>query len=194
MPWHRGYLRRMQRTAVPTGLRPRVAPAVAAVLTVAAGLSVRSVLGGDLAKYAGDALYALLIFWLVLVVAPRTRGWVAALVAFGVSVAVELFQLTGVPAELVALFAAYGAEASAAMVTAAKLDPAGWAAVRAVAAADLLSLLPPEPVTAQPPLPSPPPPYGSAMAMPGAVANPSPRQQSNPSSASAPAPAPARWG
>jgi hypothetical protein len=78
----------------------RTAPAVAAVVTVAAGLSVRSVLGGDLAKYAGDALYALLIFWLVLVVAPRTRVWVAAVVAFGVSVAVELFQLTGVPAEL----------------------------------------------------------------------------------------------
>jgi len=70
------------------------------VLTVAAGLGVRSVLAGDLAKYAGDALYALLIFWLVLVVAPRARGWVAAAVALGSSVAVELFQLTGVPAEL----------------------------------------------------------------------------------------------
>ena len=82
------------------GFRRRTAPAGAAVLTMAAGLSVRSVLDGDLAKYAGDALYALLIFWLVLVVAPRTRGWVAAAVAFGVSAAVELFQLTGVPAEL----------------------------------------------------------------------------------------------
>jgi putative Ca2+/H+ antiporter (TMEM165/GDT1 family) len=82
------------------GLRRRALPAVAAVLTVAAGLSVRSVLGGDLAKYAGDALYALLIFWLVLVVAPRTRAWVAAVVALAVSVAVELFQLTGIPAEL----------------------------------------------------------------------------------------------
>ncbi|MFC4629203.1 DUF2809 domain-containing protein [Promicromonospora alba] len=81
-------------------LRQRLVPAVATVVTVAAGLSVRSVLGGDLAKYAGDALYALLIFWLVLVVAPRTRAWVAAVVAFAVSVAVELFQLTGVPAEL----------------------------------------------------------------------------------------------
>jgi hypothetical protein len=87
-------------TTVRAWLRSRVAPAVAAVVTVAAGLSVRSVLGGDLAKYAGDALYALLIFWLVLVVAPHARSWVAAIVAFGVSTAVELFQLTGVPAEL----------------------------------------------------------------------------------------------
>ena len=87
-------------TTVRTRLRSRAAPAVAAVVTVAAGLSVRSVLGGDLAKYAGDALYALLIFWLVLVVAPHARAWLAAVLAFGVSTAVELFQLTGVPAEL----------------------------------------------------------------------------------------------
>ena len=78
----------------------RRVPAAAAVLTVAAGLSVRALLVGDPAKYVGDALYALLIFWLVLVVAPRTRGHVAAVVAFGISVAVELFQLTSVPAAL----------------------------------------------------------------------------------------------
>ncbi|MFD2797659.1 DUF2809 domain-containing protein [Promicromonospora vindobonensis] len=87
-------------TTVRARLGSRAAPAAAAVVTVAAGLSVRSVLGGDVAKYAGDALYALLIFWLVLVVAPHSRAWVAAIVAFGVSAAVELFQLTGVPAEL----------------------------------------------------------------------------------------------
>ncbi|GAB2463136.1 DUF2809 domain-containing protein [Promicromonospora xylanilytica] len=83
-----------------TPIRDAAGPAAAAVLTVAAGLSVRSVLGGDPAKYAGDALYALLIFWLVLVVAPRTRAGAAAVVAFAVSAAVELFQLTGIPAEL----------------------------------------------------------------------------------------------
>jgi hypothetical protein len=87
-------------TTVRARVQHRAVPAVAAVVTVAAGLSVRSALGGDLAKYAGDALYALLIFWLVLVVAPHARTWLAAVVAFGVSTAVELFQLTGVPAEL----------------------------------------------------------------------------------------------
>ena len=45
------------------------------------------------------------------------------------------------PAELVALFAARGAAAAAALVTAAELDAAGWAAVRAVASADVLPLL-----------------------------------------------------
>lgn len=84
----------------PARLRHRVVAAVAALLTMTAGLSVRSALGGDAAKYAGDALYALLIFWLVLVVAPRTRAGIAAVVALGVSAAVELFQLTGVPAAL----------------------------------------------------------------------------------------------
>ena len=46
-----------------------------------------------------------------------------------------------VPAELVALFAARGAGASAALLAAARLSPAGWAAVRAVAAEDVQPLL-----------------------------------------------------
>lgn len=48
-----------------------------------------------------------------------------------------------VPAELVALFAARGAAVSAALVTAADLDLAGWRAVRAVAAPDVLPFLGP---------------------------------------------------
>ena len=61
-----------------------------------------------------------------------------------------------VPAELVALFAARGAAASAALVMAAELDEGGWAAVRAVAAADVEPLLaslapsPPAPFPAVP--------------------------------------------
>lgn len=46
-----------------------------------------------------------------------------------------------VPAELVALFAARGATASAALLTSAELDHAGWHAVRAVAASDVLPLV-----------------------------------------------------
>jgi hypothetical protein len=83
-----------------------------------------------------------------------------------------------VPAELVALFAARGAGAAAALVTAAALDSGGWAAVRAVAAPDVLPLLaslapestpaaapsPPEPAAEPPADPSPepagPPPAG----------------------------------
>lgn len=46
-----------------------------------------------------------------------------------------------VPPELVALFAARGAQSSAALLAAADLSPAGWAAVRAVAAPDVLPIL-----------------------------------------------------
>ncbi|MFJ9951736.1 DUF2809 domain-containing protein [Kitasatospora sp. NPDC091207] len=78
----------------------RVAAGVAAVLTVGAGLGVRAVAGGDVAKYAGDAAYTVLLYALVLLVAPRLRPVAAAVVAAGLSWAVELFQLTGVPEDL----------------------------------------------------------------------------------------------
>ncbi|MEU9618491.1 MULTISPECIES: DUF2809 domain-containing protein [unclassified Streptomyces] len=79
---------------------PRVAAAGAALLTVAAGLGVRAVAGGDAAKYAGDALYTVLVCAVVVLIAPRTRPAAAAGTALAVSWAVELLQLTGLPAEL----------------------------------------------------------------------------------------------
>ncbi|MEV6978559.1 DUF2809 domain-containing protein [Kitasatospora sp. NPDC093806] len=78
----------------------RAAAAVAAGLTVVAGLGVRAVAGGEVAKYAGDALYTVLLYALVVLVAPRLRPAVAAVWAAGLSWAVELFQLTGVPDDL----------------------------------------------------------------------------------------------
>ncbi|MCH0538295.1 DUF2809 domain-containing protein [Streptomyces sp. MUM 203J] len=83
-------------------LRTRSAAGAAAVLTVAAGLGVRSAATGVVAKYAGDALYTVLVLALVVLVAPRLRPWAAAGWALGISWAVELFQLTGVPAALAA--------------------------------------------------------------------------------------------
>ncbi len=67
---------------------------------MAAGLALRSVAGGPVVKYGGDALYTLLLYELVLVAAPRTRPGPAACVALAVSWAIEFFQLTGIPAEL----------------------------------------------------------------------------------------------
>lgn len=75
---------------------------VAAVLTVATGLGIRSTATGAVAKYAGDALYTVLILTLVVLLAPRVRPGTAAGAALGLSCAVELFQLTGVPADLAA--------------------------------------------------------------------------------------------
>ncbi|MFB7670202.1 DUF2809 domain-containing protein [Kitasatospora purpeofusca] len=78
----------------------RGAAAVAAVLTVGAGLAVRTVAGGEAAKYAGDALYTVLLYALAVLVAPQLRPAVAAAWAAGLSWVVELFQLTGVPDDL----------------------------------------------------------------------------------------------
>ncbi|MET9513652.1 DUF2809 domain-containing protein [Streptomyces sp. NPDC002994] len=80
--------------------RTRILAAVAASLTLCAGLGVRGVADGDVAKYAGDALYTVLLCTLVVLLAPRTRPPWAAAVALTLSWAVECAQLTGVPAEL----------------------------------------------------------------------------------------------
>ncbi|MEV4321132.1 ribosomal maturation YjgA family protein [Microbispora rosea] len=80
--------------------RRRLAALAAAVVVVAAGLAVRALLPSAVAKYAGDLLYTVLVYALVVVAAPRARPFVVAAVALGVSWLVEFAQLTGVPAEL----------------------------------------------------------------------------------------------
>jgi hypothetical protein len=55
---------------------------------------------GEVAKYAGDALYTVLVHTLVVLIAPRVKPVVAAAVALAFSCAVELLQLTAIPAEL----------------------------------------------------------------------------------------------
>ncbi|WP_129770415.1 DUF2809 domain-containing protein [Streptomyces sp. L-9-10] len=89
-----------------TLVRTRLVAGGAALLTVAAGLGIRGAGGGDggggVVKYGGDALYTVLVYTLVVLVAPRARPLVAGGVALGFSWAVELLQLTGLPAELAA--------------------------------------------------------------------------------------------
>lgn len=91
---------------LPRPLVVRAVAAVAAVATVAAGLGVRAGADGAFAKYAGSALYTVLLCALVALCAPRARPAVVAGTALAVSWAVEFAQLTGVPAELSAQSAA----------------------------------------------------------------------------------------
>jgi hypothetical protein len=78
----------------------RVAAAVAAVVILFAGLGVRAVFDGAFAKYAGDALYAALVYALVLIALPHLKTrWVAA-VAVAFCWLVEFAQLTPYPADL----------------------------------------------------------------------------------------------
>jgi Protein of unknown function (DUF2809) len=81
-------------------LRARRAALLAVPVTVAAGLGSRALLGGLPAKVAGDALYTVLIYVLVVVVRPGVRLSRAFAVALGVSFAVEIAQLTPYPAWL----------------------------------------------------------------------------------------------
>ncbi|MEV6970522.1 DUF2809 domain-containing protein [Hamadaea sp. NPDC051192] len=73
---------------------------IAAVVVLLAGLGVRAVTDGVFAKYAGVALYAVLVYVLVLVVAPRIRPSMSAGISLAFCWAVEFFQLTPIPADL----------------------------------------------------------------------------------------------
>ena len=86
----------------PMAVHRRAGAAAAAVLTVAAGLALRGFAGGALAKYGGVALWAALVYALVVVLRPRARPGMVATVALAISFAVELFQLTPYPAALAA--------------------------------------------------------------------------------------------
>lgn len=83
----------------------RVAAAVALAAVVGAGLAVHLLAptgaGGDI---AGDALYAAAAYAALVLVLPRLRPVVVAAAAGGWCVAVELFQLTGLPREWGAMF------------------------------------------------------------------------------------------
>ncbi|MCM2423400.1 DUF2809 domain-containing protein [Streptomyces sp. RKAG293] len=87
-------------------LSTRLLAAGAAVLTVAVALGIRAGAtgatgaSGAVGKYAGDALYTVLLHALVVLAAPRVRPPAAAAVALGVSWAVEFSQLSPVPGEL----------------------------------------------------------------------------------------------
>lgn len=79
---------------------PRLPIVLAAALTVAAGLGVRMLWDGPVPKYAGDALYTVLIYTLVLLVRPGARPSAAAPVSAGLSWAIEFAQLGEIPSVL----------------------------------------------------------------------------------------------
>jgi len=86
-------------TCAPRAISRPAAIAVA-VLVLCVGLAVRKWTGGAFAKYAGVALYASLIYTLVIVIAPRISPWRAAASALAFCWAIEFGQLTSIPASL----------------------------------------------------------------------------------------------
>jgi Protein of unknown function (DUF2809) len=85
---------------VSPALRTRLLPALLAVVTVLAGLTVRAAFDGEFGKYAGDALYTVLVYVLLVLVWPRISPVRAAAGALAFSWVIELAQLTPVPAAL----------------------------------------------------------------------------------------------
>ncbi|MDQ1129010.1 DUF2809 domain-containing protein [Microbacterium sp. SORGH_AS_0888] len=78
--------------------RRRIVAAALAVVAIVAGLAVHAGPASAATDVAGDALYAALVYLLVVLLAPRWSVWGAGAVAAAWCVAVELLQLTGLPA------------------------------------------------------------------------------------------------
>ncbi|POH70857.1 hypothetical protein C3B59_04105 [Cryobacterium zongtaii] len=74
-------------------------------LIMATGLVVHFLTEGIVGDFVGDALYAVLVYLVVSIVAVRRPSRQVAIVAILICVAVELLQLTGVPSSLAELFA-----------------------------------------------------------------------------------------
>lgn len=95
-----------------SGLTPRRArrvrrggAAIAIAALVIAGLVVHLALPDTSASdIAGDALYAVAVYAGIVLVAPGLRPIAAALIAAAFCIAIELFQLTGIPLRLGSVF------------------------------------------------------------------------------------------
>jgi MFS superfamily sulfate permease-like transporter len=94
----------MTHSAAAKTSRRRVTLAALAVATVGIGLLVHRSVSGRVGDVAGDALYAVLIYLLAALVAPRWPRPAVAIVAFVFCAGVELLQLTGLPHEWASVF------------------------------------------------------------------------------------------
>ncbi|PZP16068.1 MAG: DUF2809 domain-containing protein [Brachybacterium faecium] len=91
----------------PTGRRTgrrRIALALAGIVTIALGLGIRAGVDAGWAGPAGDVLYATLMYLVIAFLVPRRPRWQVAAVALAACWAIELFQATGVPAQLAQVF------------------------------------------------------------------------------------------
>lgn len=81
---------------IASAARPRLTVATLFAITVAAGLGSRRFpdrLPLFLATYAGDTLWAAMVYWIIVFVRPRLSPLAAAIGTFGFALAIELSQL-----------------------------------------------------------------------------------------------------
>ncbi|WP_439594148.1 DUF2809 domain-containing protein [Microbacterium sp.] len=82
-------------------MKRRAVAAIALASVVVIGLAVHALLPDIAATdIAGDALYAAAAYAGTVLLAPRLKPWLAASIAGAWCIAVELFQLTGIPLAL----------------------------------------------------------------------------------------------
>ncbi|WP_181445905.1 DUF2809 domain-containing protein [Cryobacterium soli] len=85
-------------------LRRRLSLAAAAVMIVITGLVVTYATVGLVGDLVGDALYAVLVFLLASFILVRMNSWRVAVIAILFCTGIELFQLTGLPVSIAAVF------------------------------------------------------------------------------------------
>lgn len=73
-------------------------------LIVVTGLLVHSSTEGIVGDFVGDGLYAVLVYLIMSFIFVRRPSWQVAAAAILLCVAIEVFQLTGVPTSLTELF------------------------------------------------------------------------------------------
>ena len=73
---------------------------IAGLMIVVLGLSIRTLSDAAWTGPAGDGLYAVLVYVLVAILVPSKSKALIAAAAVAVCLMIELFQLTGLPAEL----------------------------------------------------------------------------------------------
>ncbi len=96
----------MTEAASRVGGRRRWVAMVLLAAAVVAGLAAHALLPeGAVSDITGDTLYAVAAYLAVIVIAPRLQSLAVAGIALAWCVAVELFQLTGVPQSWGAVFA-----------------------------------------------------------------------------------------
>lgn len=69
-----------------------------AALVIAAGLLTHLVGSGPIADRAGDALYAVMVYLVIAIAFPRASVVIVGMIALALCAAIEVFQLTGLPA------------------------------------------------------------------------------------------------
>ena len=87
----------MTSTARRPSARRRLTAASVAAVTIIVGLAVHRLGTGDIGDIAGDALYAALIYLILVILLPRSPRRVLAAAAIIFCTVIEMLQLTDVP-------------------------------------------------------------------------------------------------